>query len=136
LKHGKCKISSAKVEFLGHTLQRDTIRPQTETVGRILDTDRPKTKKACIEVSLLGMINFYRRYIPNCADIIAPITELTKGRTPNLVKWGDKQEKAFSEIKRVLSSEPILKLQDLNREFTLQTDESNLSLGGMSTAKA
>ena len=112
LKHGKCKISSAKVEFLGHTLQRDTIRPQTETVGRILDTDRPKTKKACIEVSLLGMINFYRRYIPNCADIIAPITELTKGRTPNLVKWGDKQEKAFSEIKRV-------QVPDLNREFVL-----------------
>jgi len=75
------------------------------------------------------MINFYRRYIPNCADIIAPITELTKGRTPNLVKWGEKQEKAFSEIKWVLSSEPILKLPDLNREFILQTDASNLSLG-------
>jgi len=116
------------VEFLGHTLQKDTIRPQTETVGRILDTDRPKTKKACR--SLLGMINFYRRYIPNSADIIAPITELTKGRAPNLVKWGEKHEKAFSEIKRVLSSEPILKLPDLNWEFILQTDASNLSLGG------
>ena len=105
LKPSKCRIGFAKVEFLGHTLQKDTIRPQTETVGRILDTDRPKTKKACR--SLLGMINFYRRYIPNCADIIAPITELTKGRAPNLVKWGEKQEKAFSEIKRVLSSEPM-----------------------------
>jgi len=113
-----------KVEFLGHTLQKDTIRPQTETAGRILDTDRPKTKKACR--SLLGMINFYRRYIPNCADIIAPITELINGRAPNLVKWGDKQEKAFSEINRVLSSEPILKLPDLNREFILHTDASNL----------
>jgi len=51
-------------------LQKDTIRPQRETVGRIFDTDRPKTKKACR--SLLGMINFYRRYIPNCAEIIAP----------------------------------------------------------------
>ena len=65
LKPSKCKIGFDKVEFLGHTLQRDMIRPQTETVGRILDTDRPKTKKACR--SLLGMISFYRRYIPNCA---------------------------------------------------------------------
>jgi len=56
-------------------------------------------------------------------------TELTKGCAPN-VKWGDKQEQAFNEIKRVLSSEPILKLPDLNREFILQIDASNLSLGG------
>ena len=62
--------------------------------------------------------------------IIAPITELTKGRAPNVVKWGDKEEHAFKEIKRVLSNEPILKLPDLNREFILQTDASNLSLGG------
>jgi len=128
LKPSKCKIGFAEVDFLGHTLQKDTIRPQRETVGRILDTDRPKTKKACR--SLLGMINFYRRYIPNCAEIIAPLTELTKGRAPNVVKWGDKQESAFKEVKRLLSNEPILKLPDLNREFILQTDASNQSLGG------
>jgi len=128
LKPSKCKIGFAEVHFLGHTLQKDTIRPQRDNVGRILDTDRPKAKKACR--SLLGMINFYRRYIPNCAEIIAPLTELTKGRAPNVVKWGDKQESAFKEVKRVLSNEPILKLPDLNREFILQTDASNQSLGG------
>jgi len=101
LRPSKCKIGFAEVDFFGHTLQKDTIRPQRETVGRILDTDRPKTKKAC----LLGMINFYRRYIPNCAEIIAPLTELTKGRAPNVVKWGDRQESAFKEVKRVLLNE-------------------------------
>ena len=68
------------------------------------------------------MINFYLRYIPNCAEIVAPITELlTKNKMPNVVKWGDKQEEAFTKIKECLSSEPILKLPDLNREFILQT---------------
>jgi len=52
--------------------------------------------------------------------------ELTKSRAPNEVKWGSKQEKAFTEIKQILSSEPILRLPDLNREFILQTDASNL----------
>ena len=73
------------------------------------------------------MINFYRRYIPYCAEIVAPITELTKNKMPNVVKWGDKQEEAFTKIKECLSSEPILKLPDLNREFILQTDASNQS---------
>ena len=46
LKPSKCKTGFAEVDFLGHTLQKDTIRPQRETVGRILDTDRPKTKES------------------------------------------------------------------------------------------
>ena len=47
-----------------------------------------------------------------------------------IVKWGDSQEWAFNEIKHLLSSEPILKLPDLNKEFILQTNASNRSLGG------
>ena len=61
------------------------------------------------------MVNFYRRYIPNCAQIIAPITDLTGSRAAEIVKLGDSQEWAFNEIKHLLSSEPILKLPDLNR---------------------
>ena len=61
---------------------------------------------------------------------MAPITELTKNKMPNMVKWGNRQEEVFVEVKRCLSSEPTLKLPDLSREFTLQTDASNQSLGG------
>jgi len=68
------------------------------------------------------MINFYRRYVPNCAEIVAPITELTKNKMSNVVKFGDKQEEAFTKIKECLSSEPILKLPDLNvSSFCRQT---------------
>ena len=83
LRPSKCKIGFDQVKFLGHTLQGDCIKSQDESVGRILNTERPKTKKSCR--SLLGMINFYRRYIPNCAEVIAPLTELTKNRAPNNV---------------------------------------------------
>jgi len=100
-------------------------KPQDESVGRILNTERPKTKKPCR--SLLGMINFYRQYIPNCAEVIAPLTELTKDRAPNNVEWGSEQEKAFKEVKKILSSEPILKLRYLNREIILSIDASNKS---------
>ena len=78
------------------------MKPQDESVGRILDTERPKTQKSCR--SLLGMINFYyHRYIPNCADVIAPLTKLTKNRAPNNVQWGEEQERAFKEVKRIKS---------------------------------
>ena len=111
LRPSKSKIGFDQVKFLGHTLHGDCIQPQDESVGRILNTERPKTKKS--SRSLLGMINFYRRYIPNCAEVIAPLTEVTKNRAPNNVKWGAEQERAFKEVKKILSSEPILKLPDL-----------------------
>ena len=77
----------------------------------------------------LGLINFYRRYIQDCATLISPLTGLTRNRAPNRVKWGDKQEAAFTKVKGVLSKQPILKLPDLDKEFILQTDASNVGIG-------
>jgi transposase InsO family protein len=127
LKPSKCKIGYDTVDFLGHTLKTDFIGPQSETVGRILTLKRPQTKRQCR--SLLGLVNFYRRYIPNCATLIAPISDLIKNQAPNHVVWGDKQEQAFSQIKDKLSSEPILKLPDLQKDFTVQTDASETGIG-------
>jgi len=78
---------------------------------------RPRTKKQIR--SLLGLINFYRRYIPDCATLISPLTDLTRSIAPNRVEWGDKQEAAFTKVKEVLLKEPILKLPDLDKEFIL-----------------
>ena len=63
--------------------------------------------------------------------MIAPLTELTKNRAPNNVEWGMEQERAFKAVKKILSSEPILKMPDLNRGIILSTDASKQSLGLM-----
>ena len=61
--------------------------------------------------------------------MISPLTDLTRSRAPNRVEWGDKQETAFTKVKDVLSKEPILKLPDLDKEFILQTDASDVGIG-------
>ena len=75
------------------------------------------------------MVNFYRCYVPNCAEIIASLSDLTKSRAPNIVEWGEKQERSFTQIKQLLSKEPILKLPDLDRPFIVQSDASSQALG-------
>jgi len=127
LKSSKCKIVFGTVNFLGHTLNSNFIGPLQETIVRILEMPRPRTKKQVR--SLLGLINFYRRYIPDCATLISPLTDLTRRRAPNRVQWRDKQEAAFTNVKEVLSKEPILKLPDLDKEFILQTDASDVGIG-------
>ena len=92
----------------------------------LLNDQRPRRIVAVYS----GWWIFYRRYIPNCAQIIAPITDFTRSRAAEIVKWEDSQEWAFNEIKHLLSGETILKLPNLDKEFILQTDASNRSLGG------
>jgi len=109
-------------------LQGDSVGPQDKSLWQILKKERPQTKKQYR--SLLGMVNFYRRYIVNCAKIVAPIAELTRNHCLNNVELGEKQENAFEKIKRILSSGPVLKLPDLERNCIVQTDDSNVSIGG------
>ena len=54
LRPSKCKVGFDQVKFLGHTLQRDCIKPQDESVGRILNTERPETKKSCRNLACLA----------------------------------------------------------------------------------
>ena len=57
--------------------------------------------------------------------MIAALTEITKNGAPNNVEWGAEQERAFKEVKKILSSEASLKLPDLNREIVVSTDSSH-----------
>jgi hypothetical protein len=129
LRPSKCQIGFTKVEFLGHTLTGDTIEPRSAALEKILDTPRPTTKKQVR--ALLGMVGFYRKFIPDCSSLMAPLSDLTAKRCSNQVTWGEKQEQAFVELKQLLSQSPILKLPDLDKQFILQTDASGFALGAV-----
>mgnify|MGYP006048015655 FL=1 len=58
-----------------------------------------------------------------------PLTGLTKANSSNQVDWTDEHDKAFETLKTRLSSEPVLKLPKFDREFILQTDASDKSIG-------
>ena len=89
----------------------------------------PTTKKQVR--ALLGLVGFYRRYIPSFASMVAPLVELTKKTVPTKIRWTDECQKSFDEVKQVLSSEPILLLPDFTKPFTLRTDASSVGLGGV-----
>jgi len=71
------------------------------------------------------LTTYYWCNIPNFAEIIASISDLIKSQVPNVVDWGEKQERAFNQIKQVFSKEPILELPDLERPFVVQSDASS-----------
>lgn len=76
LKPQKCQPGFETVDFLGHTVSNDQIKPKEEAVEKINEMPRPRNKKQVR--SFLGALNYYRKFIPNCAEIMKPLTELTK----------------------------------------------------------
>ena len=127
LKPKKCQIGFDTIDFLGHTLSGDHIKPKEESIDKIKEMPRPKNKKQVR--SFLGAVNYYRKFIPNCAEIMRPLTELTKKSAKIVVDWNATLEKSFQDLKIALSGDPILKLPDIDEEFVVRTDASNVAMG-------
>lgn len=125
----KCCIGFPKLECLGHMVSEGILEPHPDKIKAIEDAPRPTTKRQV--KSFLGLIGFYRRFVPNFSHVAAALTDATKKGQPNKVKWGDAQENAFRALKKALVSNPILKLPDFSASFILQTDASESGLGAV-----
>lgn len=125
----KSQIGYDNLQFLGHTIGKGMLTPQEEKIQKILDTPRPQTKKQVR--SFLGLIGYYRSFIPNFSMIASPISDLTKKFLPTIVKWTDVHQEAFERLKELITQEPILKIPDFNKTFYLQTDASDRGIGAV-----
>ena len=63
--------------------------------------------------------------------IAEPLTELTKSRNPDKMKWIDNFEVAFCKLKGILVTPPVLKVVEPDKLYILQTDASDLGLGAV-----
>ena len=119
------------LEFLGHVVWSGVLRPDESKTEKILQVSTPTTKKQVR--SLLGLLSFYRRYIPGFASVAAPLTDLTKesGRSCRSIHWTPDCASALQEIQDILSRKPVLLLPRLDLPFVLQTDASSTGLGAV-----
>lgn len=114
-----------ELNFLGHTIGKGCLKPEQG----ILQVFTPTTKKQVR--SLLGMSRYYRRYVPNFAELTVPISNLLKGKRGKSLIWTSHCVQALSQVQSVLSSAPVLSLPDLPITFIVQTDASSVGIGGV-----
>ena len=125
----KCTLAREETAYLGYVLGRGVIRPQVGKVEAIKTAERPTTKKQVR--SFLGLVGWYRRFIPNFSQRAVPLTELTRKSQPNKVVWTEECEEAFQGLKDSLCKEPVLLSPDFEKTFTVQTDASERGLGAV-----
>lgn len=88
----KCEWGQKETNYLGYRLGNGGLTPQVNKVEAIRRSQKPKTKK---EVrSFLGLMGWYRRFIPDFASTAAPLTDLLTKGMKNPVVWTDACEQA------------------------------------------
>ena len=75
LNNEKCEFSKESIEFYGHIFSKNGISPDPKKVAAIKHATPPQNSNEV--ASLLGLANYCSRFIPNLADIIAPLHKLT-----------------------------------------------------------
>ncbi|KAL7834854.1 hypothetical protein SRHO_G00291010, partial [Serrasalmus rhombeus] len=119
----KCHLARSEVSYLGYILGGGQIQLAVRA------TPQPTTKRRVR--SFLGLVGWYRRFIPNFSTRAAPLMDLTKIDMPQRVKWTENSETAFNDLKNALCVEPVLASPDFDKPFVVQTDASGLGLGAV-----
>ena len=117
------------LEFLGHTIGDGNLRPMKDNIKSILQIANPATKKQVR--SLMGMIGYYKKFIPSYSTLTAPITDLLAGRRKGPIIWTEECSRALKTIQSFLSKDPILKLPDLSKPYAVRTDASGTGVGSV-----
>ena len=134
-----CQLGTTELGFLGHHVCSEGISPLPSAVDAIVNFAKPEKQPALRRY--LGMVNYYHRFISQCAAKLTPLNNLltaaNDGHTrlspkSNFdLKWNESAESAFSESKQILANAAILVHLHLSAPLNITCDASDLAVGGI-----
>lgn len=126
----KCTFMNTETEFLGLLVGRDGIRVHPNKVEVIENWPRPINLTELR--SFLGLVQFFRRFIPNFSARAAPLSAFLQKRS-GVRSWDESAQAAFGDLKSALTTAPILVPPDWARPFRVHIDASQHALGATLT---
>jgi hypothetical protein len=104
----KCIFCSTTVEYVGHTISLDGVRPGKDKTQAMKDITEPKTMNQ--PKSFIGLANYLRSYVKGFARVASDLNALTRQNTK--LKEADglpkRSKEAFKAIKAAISSRPVM----------------------------
>ena len=136
-KHGvlvnpaKCVLGVDQLQFLGHQIDSDGIRPLTDKVRAVMEFPQPATPRKLRE--FLGLVNFYHRFIPNAARILQPLHQLLQATKDGKAKlsWTDEATTAFQASKQALANASLLSYPKPDAPTSIMCDASDSAVGAV-----
>ncbi|GFT08819.1 transposon Tf2-6 polyprotein [Trichonephila clavipes] len=110
LKPSKCIFGVTTIKFLGFKVSESGIEPLSDRVDCILNFPQPTTLTQLRR--FLGLFNFYRRFVPKAAHLLAPLNKFLEG------------------IKNFKTDATLLRHPIPGAKLSLWTDASDKAVGG------
>ena len=135
----KCQFGTTKLSFLGHCVCSERISPLPTAVDAIVNFIKPEKQRALRRY--LGMVNYYHRFIPHCAEKLTPfnnlLTEANEGQTRLSPKanfelhWTESANLAFIESKQMLANATLLVHPNPSTPLNITCDASDFAVDGV-----
>ena len=129
MKRQKSSFFKKHLQYLGHLVSEKGFEPLPEKLEAIRTMPHPKTAKEVKQ--FLGLIGYYRKFVPRFSDLSRPLTRLT--RHDAKFEWSLQCQKSFDHLRELLMQYPILRYPDPKRGYTVFTDASGIGWSGVLT---
>ncbi|XP_013404021.1 uncharacterized protein K02A2.6, partial [Lingula anatina] len=120
----KCVFAKTEVDYVGHTLTGEGLKPTQKRIDAIINMRDPENHEELKTV--LGMLEYVGKFIPRLSQLNAPLRELKKREEWS---WDAPEKQAFANIKEALTSTKVLRYYDVNKPLRLTVDASTKGLG-------
>nr|VZI41353.1 unnamed protein product [Spirometra erinaceieuropaei] len=124
----KCVLGAISDEFLGHLIDSSGIRPLPSKDAAIGDFPLSTWKRQLQR--FLGMVNFYRRFLPNCADTIQPLTSLLSG-SKLIFELTPAALTSFEQVKALPTDATLLTHFHADVSISLMVNATNVAVGAL-----
>lgn len=125
----RCSFARHQIEYLGYVIGEGVIRPQVGKVEAVQSFTVPTTKRKVR--MFLGLVGWYRKFVPNISTRAAAFSDLTKNVAPVKLRWSEECDRAFRDLKEALCGDVVLKCPDISQSLTLHTDALGVGLGAV-----
>ncbi len=127
LKEEKCNFSKESVEYLGCRIDSQGLHKSESKMADLMSMPRPTDVRTLR--SFLGLMNYYRKYVRNIADILVPLTKLLEKNSQFV--WNRETEQAFVRAKQTLADSGVLVHFDPSLPITVACDASPVGVGAV-----
>ena len=115
------------MQYLGHIISHEGVATDPAKVTKVASCPVPTSKHEVQQ--FLGLANYYRRFIRDFARVVRSLHQLTEQTA--LFVWNETFQQAFDQLRGCLCSSPVLAYSNFSKPFILDTDASDVGLGGV-----
>ena len=125
----KCHYFKTSLIILGHRVSREGVSVDKEKLKEVMSWPMPKTGNDVERY--LGLLNYFRDFIPIYSTIAAPLERMRKMVSITTSDWTSDRHAAFQSLRDALANSPILSHPDFDKPFSVATDASNVGIGAV-----